>query len=460
MIDCGAHTLITSMRWRPWRRELVVPRARHGADCLMIVTPSSHRQTSYDEFVAGRRPSPWPRRSRGPRCCTPPAHRPSQGHPPPAERLPFGSDFLLSGMLGGIMGFGPGDVYLSPALLYDSAPLVWSMTAQRLGGSRRHGALRSQRCLALIQEHGVTHVQFVPTMFVACSSCPGGAGTVRPLLAALGGARLRPRGRGQAPDDRSAGECPRVLLGHRGAGNDVDHLCGGPDGSGSVGKAIWARRTSVATTGRTSGGRGRRRLFRLGGAARPRSSTTTTRRRPARASTTRAGRRRGTSAIRRGGLPLPDDLKLFMIVSGGVNIYPQEIEDVLVLHPAVADVAVLRHPGPRDGRGGQGGRPAGSGRRTRTELEAEIVAFCRANSPTTSARARSTSPTCCPGARTGSSQEGPAGGLLGQLPPQHHLKLGGGRTSAYQARPRATAPKSSTPVTPTLTTGPMSRFLI
>ncbi len=38
------------------------------------------------------------------------------------------------------------------------------------------------------------------------------------------------------------------------------------------------------------------------------------------------------------------DRKLFMIVSGGVNIYPQEIEDVLVLHPSVADVAVFGIP--------------------------------------------------------------------------------------------------------------------
>ena len=33
-----------------------------------------------------------------------------------------------------------------------------------------------------------------------------------------------------------------------------------------------------------------------------------------------------------------------MIISGGVNIYPQEIEDVLVLHPEVADVAVIGVP--------------------------------------------------------------------------------------------------------------------
>jgi fatty-acyl-CoA synthase len=38
------------------------------------------------------------------------------------------------------------------------------------------------------------------------------------------------------------------------------------------------------------------------------------------------------------------DRKAFMIISGGVNIYPQEIEDRLILHPKVADVAVLGVP--------------------------------------------------------------------------------------------------------------------
>jgi acyl-CoA synthetase (AMP-forming)/AMP-acid ligase II len=38
------------------------------------------------------------------------------------------------------------------------------------------------------------------------------------------------------------------------------------------------------------------------------------------------------------------DRKDFMIVSGGVNIYPQEIENLLVTHPRVADVAVFGVP--------------------------------------------------------------------------------------------------------------------
>ena len=35
-----------------------------------------------------------------------------------------------------------------------------------------------------------------------------------------------------------------------------------------------------------------------------------------------------------------------MIISGGVNIYPREIEDVLIVHPSIDDAAVLGTPEP------------------------------------------------------------------------------------------------------------------
>lgn len=38
------------------------------------------------------------------------------------------------------------------------------------------------------------------------------------------------------------------------------------------------------------------------------------------------------------------DRKAFMIISGGVNIYPQAVEDALILHPDIADVAVFGVP--------------------------------------------------------------------------------------------------------------------
>jgi len=71
------------------------------------------------------------------------------------------------------------------------------------------------------------------------------------------------------------------------------------------------------------------------------------------------------------------DRKLFMIVSGGVNIYPQEIEDVLVLHPAVADVAVFGVPEPEMGEEVKAVVQPAPGATPGPELEQEIIAFCR-----------------------------------------------------------------------------------
>ena len=52
------------------------------------------------------------------------------------------------------------------------------------------------------------------------------------------------------------------------------------------------------------------------------------------------------------------DRKAFMIISGGVNIYPQETENLLITHPKVADVAVFGVPQRGDRRGGEGGGAA------------------------------------------------------------------------------------------------------
>ncbi len=43
------------------------------------------------------------------------------------------------------------------------------------------------------------------------------------------------------------------------------------------------------------------------------------------------------------------DRKSYMIISGGVNIYPQETEDCLIQHPLVADLAVFGVPHPEMG---------------------------------------------------------------------------------------------------------------
>jgi acyl-CoA synthetase (AMP-forming)/AMP-acid ligase II len=68
-----------------------------------------------------------------------------------------------------------------------------------------------------------------------------------------------------------------------------------------------------------------------------------------------------------------------MIVSGGVNIYPQEIENVLVLHPAVDDVAVIGVPEPEMGEEVKAIVQPAPGYVAGPELAQEILAFSRDN---------------------------------------------------------------------------------
>jgi len=66
-----------------------------------------------------------------------------------------------------------------------------------------------------------------------------------------------------------------------------------------------------------------------------------------------------------------------MIITGGVNVYPQEAENVLTMHPAVHDVAVIGVPNEDFGEEVkavvQPVDPAAAG----PELAAELVRFCR-----------------------------------------------------------------------------------
>ena len=61
------------------------------------------------------------------------------------------------------------------------------------------------------------------------------------------------------------------------------------------------------------------------------------------------------------------DRRKDMIVTGGENVYSTEVENVLYLHPAVLECAVVGRPRREMGRGGQGDRgpETGAGRRRR-----------------------------------------------------------------------------------------------
>ena len=71
------------------------------------------------------------------------------------------------------------------------------------------------------------------------------------------------------------------------------------------------------------------------------------------------------------------DRKAFMIVSGGVNIYPAEIESVLVAHSEVLDVAVFGVPNEDFGEEVKAVVQAMPGVETGDALRNEILEYCR-----------------------------------------------------------------------------------
>ncbi|VBA53242.1 Long-chain-fatty-acid--CoA ligase [Mycobacterium attenuatum] len=73
------------------------------------------------------------------------------------------------------------------------------------------------------------------------------------------------------------------------------------------------------------------------------------------------------------------DRSTFMIVSGGVNIYPQEAENLLVMHPKLVDAAVFGVPNDEFGEEVKAVVQPADGVRAGPDLEAELIDYCRAH---------------------------------------------------------------------------------
>ncbi len=71
------------------------------------------------------------------------------------------------------------------------------------------------------------------------------------------------------------------------------------------------------------------------------------------------------------------DRKAFMIISGGVNIYPQEAENLLISHPKVADVAVIGVPNEEFGEEVKAVVQPADWRDAGPALADELIAYCR-----------------------------------------------------------------------------------
>jgi fatty-acyl-CoA synthase len=277
------------------------------------------------------------------------------------------------------LGLGAGDRYLCPAPLYHAAPLAWSMSAQRLGAT----ALVMERfdpagALDLIERHAVTHGQFVPTMFVRMLKLPD------EVRARYDLSSLRRVVHAAAP-------CPvdvkRRMI--EWWGPIVDEYYSATEGVGVtwVTSDEWLARPG--TVGRAMLGEihvldgGGRDLppgevgaiwFRGGNAFEYHNDP---------AKTAEAHGERGLATVGdighvdEDGYLFLSDRRAHLIISGGVNIYPREIEDLLIGHPKVADVGVIGVPDDEMGEQVKAVVQPADMADAGPELEAELLAWCR-----------------------------------------------------------------------------------
>lgn len=242
-------------------------------------------------------------------------------------------------------------IFLSPAPLYHAAPLRWCMSIHKLGGTVIvMEKFDPEATLALIERFSVTHAQFVPTHFVRILKLPQEIRQrydLSSLVTAFHAAAPCPVEVKQAILDWWG-----PILHEFYGGTEANGLTGiGPedwlDHPGSVGRAIWGKVRICDENGEWLPPREIGTIYFADGAPFEYHND------PEKTAQTR--NRHGWTTlgdvgwVDEEGFLYLTDRQSFMIISGGVNIYPQEIEDALITHPKVADVAIVGAPDPEMG---------------------------------------------------------------------------------------------------------------
>ena len=236
--------------------------------------------------------------------------------------------------------------YLSTAPLYHSAPLRYNNMVHRRGGtSVIMPKFDAQQSLELIAKHGITHSQWVPTMFVRLLRLPIEQRTAHDLSShryAIHAAAPCPIAIKEQMIEWWGPILYEYYSGSEGNGQTAITTAEWQSHKGSVGKAIFGKVHITDTDGREQPPNTTGQVFFSGG---PRFEYYGE---PEK--TRQAYNRHGWSTLgdighldSEGYLYLTDRLS-HMIISGGVNIYPREVEDVLVTHPQVQDAAVFGIP--------------------------------------------------------------------------------------------------------------------
>ncbi|MGD6749621.1 acyl-CoA synthetase [Streptomyces sp. BH105] len=379
--DCGARALIASERMT----EVVAALDSTRIPVRLCAIGELKDWDLLDEAVAAHQPLPEAEQTEGREMLYSSG---TTGRPKGVRKelssAPFGDPTAAPALIArgiGANGGGlrPGDVFLSPAPLYHSAPLVYSMSMQRLGVPVvLMDGFDPRRCLELIERHRITQAQFVPTMFVRMLRLP------RAERARHDTSSLRVVVHTGAP-------CPvpvkrqmidwwgpivhEYYAGTEDIGNTAITAQEWLAHPGSVGRPTTGCRIVDEATGHELPPGHEGLVYFEGG--RPFAYHNDPEKT---ASVTDVHGRRTLGDIGRldeDGYLYLTDRRAHMIISGGVNIYPQEAENVLVGHPAVADVAIIGVPDEEMGEAVKAVVQPVEGAVVGEELAAELVAYCR-----------------------------------------------------------------------------------
>jgi acyl-CoA synthetase (AMP-forming)/AMP-acid ligase II len=298
----------------------------------------------------------------------------------PLMDAPIGTPNPLVMLIMGLYQGSADAIYLSPAPLYHSAPLGYTMSFLRLGATvivMEH--FDAEQALALIEKHRVTHSQWVPTMFVRMLKLPEAVRAkydVSSLRVAVHAAAPCPV---EVKEKMIAWWGPVIYeyyAGTEGQGfvaiNSQEWL----QHKGSVGRALNAK-LHILDDDFNELPPGEVGTIYFESAAKysyHKDEAKTASARSPQGWTTLGD----VGYVDAEGWLYLTDRKAFMIISGGVNIYPQETEDCLIQHPKVVDVAVIGVPNEDFGEEVKAVVQPVSMALAGPELEHELIEWCKA----------------------------------------------------------------------------------
>ena len=301
----------------------------------------------------------------------------------PLSGEPLGGAGGLLGLTQALYQMNENVRYLSPAPLYHSAPLRYNMAVMRHGGtSVIMERFDPEEALALIEKHRLTHGQFVPTMFVRMLKLPEADRLrydVSSLKVAIHAAAPCP-----VPVKQAMMDWWGPVIHEYYAGTEGNGFCAaGPQEwlahPGTVGRPLLGAVHICDDDGRElPPGETGTIYFSDGGTFEYHNDPdkTADSQHPSQRGWTTLG---DMGYVDEDGFLFLTDRKTFMIISGGVNIYPQEVENLLVTHEKVADVAVFGVPNEEFGEEVKAVVQPISMDLAGPELAEELIAFCRAH---------------------------------------------------------------------------------